>query len=91
MIVRKWKSQYPTSTIIAETLTERRHPLFHAMGVDTRLRANRSGDSIKTAKNVVICLPPSAAGSGYIEEISNATFLWAVFINQHNLHHIIVH
>lgn len=86
--MRNWRSQFPTSKVVAETLTEKRHAAYLADGVEARLRENRNENDLKTAKNVVICLPPSAALKGYMEEISNATLLWAVKSFLHpNPHH----
>ena len=81
LLVRQWKALFPTSRVVAETLTEKRHQIYSDLGVQVRLRSNRDPDDIKTAKNLVICLPPSAALKGYLEEISNATLLWAVLLN----------
>ena len=78
LLVKQWKSKFPESKIIAETLTEKRHQSYQNVGVEGRIRSNRTSDDMKSAKNLVICLPPSAAVKGYMEEISNATMLWAV-------------
>ena len=78
LLIKQWKAKFPESTVIAETLTEKRHPFYQKIGVEGRIRSNRTSDDMKSAKHLVICLPPSAALKGYMEEISNATMLWAV-------------
>lgn len=85
-IVKAWKGRKENDkslSIIAETRSDKRHETLSSLGATPRLRESRSTDDLKTAKNVIIAIPPSAGKtgydykSGYIDELSEATRLWA--------------
>jgi hypothetical protein len=77
-ILKQWKSKYPLSNIIAETKSNSRHDSIKSIGetVMTRLREDRNDLDYRSAKNVIICLPPSSAEE-YSDEVHAATTLWA--------------
>ena len=66
-------------TIVAETRTESRHEELRARGAQPRLRSNRKDDECFCARNVLICIPPSAhpLGQEYALELYLASRLWA--------------
>lgn len=77
-ILKQWKLKYPQSNIIAETKGSNRHDSIKSIGktVITRLREDRNDLDDRSAKNVIICLPPSSAEE-YSDEVHAATRLWA--------------
>jgi len=76
-ILKQWKSKYPMSNIVAETKSSNRHDSIKSIGkVITRLREDRNDLDFRSAKNVIICLPPSSAVE-YSDEVHAATRLWA--------------
>jgi hypothetical protein len=76
IVCRQYKEQFPTSSVIAETLTPTRHPSLLSLGVEPRLRESRSESDHKSAKDVVIALTPSSC-SDYVGAINDAIRLWA--------------
>lgn len=75
-ILKEWKQKYPTSNVIAETKTINRHDLIKSLDIIPRLRENRSEIDDYSAKNVIICLPPSSCEE-YADEVHSASRLWA--------------
>lgn len=41
LIAKEWKKEYPSASIIAETLSPRRHPLLRDLGTQPILRSER--------------------------------------------------
>jgi hypothetical protein len=77
IVAEIWKSSNPKSVIVAETLTNNRHDSFKAIGVVPKLRSSRNETLEEySARNVLICLPPSGS-SEYEEELFSASRLWA--------------
>lgn len=62
-------------SVIAETHEEAREKVISDLGATHMLRKDRLESDHETARNVVICIPPSAAN--YTEEVHAATMLWA--------------
>ena len=81
IVAQKWKEQFPTSKIIAETQTSRRHAEFTSQGIQGQTRDERSGNitTDRCAKNVLICFPPSSTGGiqDLFAELAEACRLWA--------------
>ena len=75
-ILKEWKQKHPSSKVIAETKTLNRHELIKSLDVIPRLRENRTDIDDYSAKNVIICLPPSSS-EDYAEEVHTASRLWA--------------
>lgn len=65
-----------TKNIVAETKSMRRAEAILSLGIDHRLREQRSVEDDASARTVIICIPPSASAN-YTEEIHDATRLWA--------------
>lgn len=64
--------------VVTETLSENRHPKLLSLGSEVRLRCNRCKEDYRSAKSVIICIPPSRSkDSDYIGEIFDAIQLWA--------------
>ena len=76
-ILSQLKSASKYADIVAETQSDSRKDEIHSIGgIQHRLRAMRSEADVGTARNVIICLPPSCSTS-YTDEIIDATRLWA--------------
>lgn len=67
---------FPNAVICGETKTTTRHDDLRAIGIDTKVRSDRNVNDEGSAKNLLICIPPSAA-SLYDEEINESIRLWA--------------
>jgi threonine dehydrogenase-like Zn-dependent dehydrogenase len=76
LAARQWKQRYPEAKIVAETSSESRHAEYSSMGVTPRLRKDRSENDEFTAKNVLICVPPSGA-TEYDEELCQGFRIWS--------------
>ncbi len=76
LALKEWMSLYPDSKVVAETKTENRHAELSRLGVTPRLRSQRSGADDRTARYLLICIPPSASAT-YVEEIHSSCQLWA--------------
>jgi hypothetical protein len=76
LVASQFKDQHPDASIIAETRSTNRHAAYNRLGVRCRLREERSDADEKTARNVIIALPPSSS-EDYLTELSNACRLWA--------------
>ena len=69
--------------VIAETASNKRHKEFldiEGEVVLPKIRSEREEDDERMARNVIVCLPPSAATGrqgSYINELSEAFRLWA--------------
>ena len=72
---KKWKEMFPTAKICGETKTTTRHDELIKIGIEPRLRDDRSVNDESSAKHLLICIPPSAAAL-YDEEISESIRLW---------------
>ena len=79
-----WKSKNPSAKVIAETRTTNRHQELLSLGALPRLRESRSSDDDLTARNVLVCLPPSSS-SDYVDEIHLACRMWAGPLGNGNL------
>ena len=67
---------FPKSNIIGETKSINRHDEFKSLGIEPKLRDDRSINDEGSAKNLLICIPPSAA-TLYDEELNESIRLWA--------------
>lgn len=67
---------FPKAIICGETKTTARHEELINIGIEPRLRSDRSINDEGSAKNLLICIPPSAAAI-YDEEINESVRLWA--------------
>ncbi len=76
IIGNEWKKLYPNSNVIMETKTNKRHDEYKNSNLIPKLRSERTEEDSVKSKNVVICIPPSAADD-YLEEINDACRLWA--------------
>ena len=76
LALKEWMSLYPDSKVIAETKTENRHAELTRLGVTPRLRSQRSDADERTARYLLICIPPSASDD-YVAEIHSSCQLWA--------------
>jgi len=85
MAVQEWMATYPGSKVVAETRTEARHAELARLGVTPRLRSQRSEEDRRTARYVLICMPPSASTDNYIGEIHDSCGLWAGPLGQGHL------
>jgi len=76
---KQWKARFPSSSIVAETKTPNRHLEIEKMGLIPRLRDGRVDGDAKSAKNVLIALPPSSCPSvgHFLNEIGYACEIWA--------------
>ena len=77
LAIKEWKSKYPDSSVVAETRTTARHAEFISMGVTPVLRSDRCEANDKTARYVLISLPPSSNKEDYVGEVSDACRVWA--------------
>jgi len=76
-ILSQLKNVPKYANIVAETQSESRKKEIQSIGgIEHRLRSLRSEADIGSARNVIICLPPSCS-TAYTEEIIDATRLWA--------------
>ena len=57
-VAKMWLKLNPSSTVVAETLSESSHEELRELGVTPRLRSNRSDKDRFSALNVLICFPP---------------------------------
>ena len=76
IIGNEWKKLYPNSKVLMETRTNKRHDEYKNNNLIPKLRGERCENDCTKSKNVVICIPPSAADD-YLAEISDACRLWA--------------
>jgi hypothetical protein len=86
-IIKEWKRLHPSDSVVAETKSANRHSRLESYGATPKLREARTEDDDRTAKTVIIAIPPSATSekriktgysyNGYVEELSDATRLWA--------------
>jgi hypothetical protein len=74
--VQQWLALHPGSRVVAETASSKKHEALAIAGSEPRLRASRSLNDEFCARNVLICLPPSAV-ENYEEELSLSFRLWA--------------
>lgn len=74
-VARIWKQKNPESVVIAETKSSTRHADLMLLGGSPRLREYRTDDDSFIAKNVLICIPPSAA-IDYDAELAAGCRLW---------------
>lgn len=77
IICKAYKNKFPDARIVAETLSTSRHDRLSGLGAEPRLREQRSESDFKTARNLVIAIPPSASAKAYVDLISDASQLWA--------------
>lgn len=76
-ILSQLKSASKYANIVAETQSDSRKDEIQSIGgIQHRLRAMRSEADVGSARNVIICLPPSCSTS-YTDEMIDATRLWA--------------
>lgn len=76
-ILSQLKNKPRYANIVAETQSEARRKEIQSIGgIEHRLRTMRSVADTGSARNVIICLPPSCSTS-YTDEIHEATRLWA--------------
>lgn len=75
-IISQLQSQCAGGKIVAETRSEARKKELEGMGALHVTRDQRIDKDYGTARNVIICLPPSCSSS-YSAEVSEATRLWA--------------
>ena len=73
--LRSTPSTGRTLKIVAETKSVTRKECIENLGVEHRLRDSRSAEELRSARTVIICLPPSCSSS-YDEEVEQATTLW---------------
>jgi hypothetical protein len=85
-VIKAWKRLGGGDRIVAETMSSSRHESLSSLGASAVTRSARSAADERTARTVVIAIPPSAGKgrgqeydyhSGYLEELSEATRLWA--------------
>lgn len=74
-ICRQYKIQHPHASVVGETATTNRHDRMNSFGVIPRLRTSRTVSDEKSAKNVVVSLPPSSS-SDYSGAIRDAITVW---------------
>ena len=83
LAAKQWRAKFPSAKVVAETLTTTRHAEFTAVGIDARTRSSRNDDNTseldRSAKNVLICFPPSTTASTqeFFGELAEACRLWA--------------
>jgi len=75
-ITSQLNSQGAGMKIVAETRSDARKSEIEGTGVLHRMRDQRTDQDHGTARNVIICLPPSCSSS-YADEVREATRLWA--------------
>lgn len=64
--------------VVAETRTSTRHQELEALGALPLLREMRTDSEVAVARNVLVCIPPSSAGTAEYEgELYQACRLWA--------------
>lgn len=73
---QKWKNMFPSASVVAESKSDRRHSQSLALGIHPRLRNDRTASDEQSAKNLLVCLPPSSS-TDYVGEINLACRLWA--------------
>lgn len=76
--------QVPGISVVGETRSLSRQEAIRNNGAEHRLREMRSKNDIGSARNVIICLPPSSS-TDYIGEIHDAVRLWAGKVKGGNL------
>lgn len=81
LIAKQYRALHPHAKIIAETRSTTRHEYYRSLGVIPRLRSEREAKQEEqevehTARQVVICLPPSSS-SDFDAELSDGCRLWA--------------
>lgn len=76
MIAERYRAIHPAASIVAETATNNRHNRLSSLGIKCKLRESRNNEDSKSAKNVIISIPPSVA-LDYAKEVSDACELWA--------------
>lgn len=74
-ILKQLSIRQPILQIIAENHHEERSLCVAEYGAVHRLREQRTKADEGTARNVIVCLPPSC--ENYLEEMRYATHLWA--------------
>ena len=76
-ILSQLKSLPKYGNIVAETQSDsRKNEIQSIGGIEHRIRSVRSEADVGSARNVIICLPPSCS-TAYTDEIFDATRLWA--------------
>ena len=76
LIASHLQSHDVCSKVVAETRSESRRAEIEGMGVSHRIREERTEKDHGTARNVIICLPPSCSDL-YADEVQEAARLWA--------------
>jgi hypothetical protein len=76
LVIRGLRSESTAFKIIGETKTSEEKRAVTDLGAEHRVRDARTREDEGSARNVVICLPPSCA-KDYTEEVHAATRLWA--------------
>lgn len=77
LVAQEWRRRHPLGSVVAETATASRHDCLQRSGVSPRLRKDRSPSDIRSASNVLVCFPPSVAGTAWLDEVAAAADLWA--------------
>lgn len=76
LVAKLWKEEFPSSTVVAETESSTSHSELESLNCIPKLRASRENDDFKSARNVLICIPPSAS-TDYNSELSEGCRLWS--------------
>eukprot|EP01038_Epipyxis_sp_PR26KG_P011506 gene11506-15412_t len=87
-VIKQYKAMFPDAVVVAETSTTTRHTSLLSQfptNLQVRLKENRSEIiDAKSAKNVIICFPPSQSKE-FVDEISSACRIWAGSVAGGNL------
>jgi len=76
LVAKLWKENFPTSTVVTETNSAKSHYELESFNCIPKLRASRENNDFKSARNVVICIPPSTS-TDYNAELSEGCRLWS--------------
>ncbi len=75
LVCEQYKKHYPSATVVGETNTAKRHDYLSSIGVLARERGTRSEKDFQSAKNLVICIPPTGIDN-YANEIRETIKVW---------------
>ena len=79
LAAQQYKQANPTASVIGETATTKNHEELKKMQIFPRLREERDDDMMRVARNIIVCIPPSAAfnNEAYEQELCAAYQAWA--------------
>lgn len=72
---QQWRALYPDSVVVAETASVAKHEELKRWSTP-KLRSERDGNLAYCARNVLVCIPPSAS-QDYEEELASSFRLWS--------------